>query len=75
MVLRALAVLGVLLCVSFSGCCSGDLYVSPPPPVKLCYGTRLAQECLWYYADMNDLVFGINYYNHMESKFQTEVYR
>ena len=73
MISRAIALVGVLalslglmLC---SGCAGCGHFGPEPPAFKLCNGSRLMDEFAWFYADVQDLVFGVNYYTDINREF------
>jgi hypothetical protein len=40
-----------------------------PPKPRLGYLRRLTDEVQWFYADLQDVVFGIDYYCELEHKY------
>ena len=78
--MRVRLIASVVLACGFlfsSGCghtCDMDIG-QPPPPFKFCNFQRLAVELGWFYADLQDVVFGVTYYEHSENKFPSVVYR
>lgn len=74
-----LIALAVLSCCCFfsSGCshtCETDIGQSPPP-FKFCNFQRLGVELGWLYADLQDVIFGVTYYQFNQEKFPSVVYR
>jgi hypothetical protein len=72
MVSRAIALVGVLALILglglFTGCGCGP-FGAAPPRFKVCNGARLIHEFQWLYADIQDLIFGVDYYADMNSEF------
>jgi hypothetical protein len=71
---RIVTFLGVLALAFASGCSCPKFFGSPPPKPRFCHGPRLMGELAWFYADVNDLVFGIDYYEHMDTKYGRHEY-
>ena len=66
-------VFGCLLVVS--GCCGCDSSIGQPAPAfKFCNGTRFMREVAWFYADVQDVVFGVDYNQDMHDEFPTRPY-
>jgi hypothetical protein len=68
-----------LSCLPFLGGCfslqSGyDGTGRSPPRIRPYNGTRIAKECLWFYAAIQDTIFGIDYYVDMEEEFSGSPY-
>ena len=64
--------------VGHAGCSCRELrplYGAAPPDFSCCYGSRLISELRWLHADVNDMVFGIDYYQDMNSEFGSSTYR
>jgi hypothetical protein len=74
MVLRTIALLTVLG-VLFLGGCNCQTYGPEPPRFKVCNLPRVADECAWFYADVQDLFFGVDYYQDMNKTFGGTLYR
>ena len=75
MTLRALALLGLLSLPFLGGCHECETFGNAPPKLKWCNLTRLHGECLWFYADIQDTFFGVDYYRDMEGEFGSSTYR
>ena len=76
MLLRA-ALLASLLCLPLLGGCStngSERRVGAPPPYKFKNFQRLSDECAWLYADTQDVIFGVDYYDYIESELPTYPY-
>ena len=72
---RALAILTVIGMAAFSGCCSTpDTFGPKPPKFKVCNGSRLLDELGWFYADVQDMIFGVDYYYYMDHEFSSGPY-
>lgn len=70
MLLRAITGLSLLCLTWVSGCSHCEPYIGhPAPDFTLCHGARLATEFGWLYADINDMLFGIDYYPGLNSRF------
>jgi hypothetical protein len=77
MILRKLALLGLVCLPLAAGCsspgsCNDEQH--PAPAFKLRNGNRLVTELGWFYADLQDVIFGVNYYCDMEHEFPTRIY-
>ena len=73
---RTLAVISVLGMVGFSGCCSAPESFGPTPPAfKLCNGSRLLDEVSWLYADLQDTIFGVDYYYDLNFEYGDGPYK
>ena len=71
MFLRVFLLLG-LICLPFlSGCntCHVNRDAYGPPKPRLGYLDRLTDEFEWFYADVQDVVFGIDSYCEVEHKY------
>lgn len=68
---RAIAALALLTLSCLAGCSSHCLkHVGRTPPAfKVCNGSRLSNEVQWFYADIQDVVFGVEYYQDMEDLY------
>ena len=69
--LRLIALLALVSCLPMAqGCQNCGVKTGPAaPPPSFCYFQRFGTEMGWLFADVNDLLFGINYYPYMESKY------
>jgi hypothetical protein len=54
-----------------SSCSSSEFKgrIDDPPPVRSDYGPQLAKEFTWWYADFQDLLFGLDYYEYLEKRW------
>ncbi len=76
MVLRAMLLAGVMCLPLLGGCnTSGERRVDDPPPYKFQNFERLSKEFAWLYADTQDMFFGVDYYDYMESRFGGSPYQ
>ena len=75
MIMRACFLAMALSCLFVSGCCSCGSVGIDPPMVKFCNGTRLAQEMGWFYADFQDIFFGVDYYYDIDHEFTAGPYQ
>lgn len=75
--LRLIALLALISCFSMlQGCQAGGTRAgAAAPPSSLCHSQRLGTEMGWLFANVNDVLFGINYYPHFERKYGTGPYR
>ncbi len=73
MILRAIFVALVLSCCFIPGCCtrSGS---AKPPPFRLCNIARLYDEVAWFYTDVQDTFFGVDYYYYIDHEFDATPY-
>ena len=72
MLLRAIALSGFLCLPFLSGClntCHVNQDAYGPPRPRLGYLLRLTDEVQWFYADLQDVFFGIDYYCELEHKY------
>ena len=72
------ALLAGLLCLPFLSGCSTNATpcgIDDPPPFKFDNFNRLGVECAWFYADVQDVIFGVDYDAHIESRFPSNPYR
>jgi len=68
--LRLIALLAFFYLAVVSGCSKSDIRTGPaPPPVSFCHFQRLGKEIRWFYADLNDMFFGIDYYPELEERY------
>jgi hypothetical protein len=76
MLLRATFILSLLGLVLFSGCatCKENKALEAPPPWKFENFQRLGVEFSWFYADIQDMIFGVDYFCHIQNKFQLQPY-
>ena len=77
MTLRKLALLGLVWLPLAAGCGAPGPCVDeqhPAPAFKLRNGQRIMTELGWFYADIQDILFGVTYYCDMEHKYPTRVY-
>jgi len=74
--LRLIALLALISCLPMlEGCHScGVKSGASAPPASFCHFQRFGTEIGWLYANVNDLLFGINYYPHIERKYGTGPY-
>lgn len=66
---RILAAFAVCALACFAGCASPGHYDGTgrcPPDFKFENGHRLVKEVGWFYADFQDVVFGVDYNQDME---------
>jgi hypothetical protein len=75
MTLRATALLGLFSLPFLGGCHECETFGNPAPHFKYCNISRLGQECAWFYADVQDTFFGVDYYRDMEAEFGGGPYR
>ena len=71
MLLRATFIAGVC-CLLFTVGCSTSEYgrdIDSPPEFKVQNMGRLGHELAWFYADVQDLVFGVDYYDDLENRW------
>lgn len=75
MSLRFLAAASVV-CLSFiCGCHNCEKQVGRPAPAfKFCNPHRLIVETGWLYADLQDVIFGVEYYQDMEDLYSPGPY-
>ena len=73
MTVRAIFAALVVACGLTSGCCtrSGS---GGPPIVRVCNLQKIVSEVGWLYADIQDTLFGVDYYYHMDHEFPSEPY-
>lgn len=60
------------------GCAASNEYDGTgrnPPRFKFENGTRLVKEVGWFYADIQDTIFGVDYNQDMENEFGYNPYR
>jgi len=71
MFLRAVLAMSLLSLTLFTGCstCHVNKEIQAPPPLRFENVGRLADEIAWFYADIEDLIFGIDYFCHVEHRF------
>lgn len=63
-------------CLPFLGGCSTyQGTIDDPPPVRGDYGPQIADEFTWWYADFQDLLFGLDYYHYMEDRWGSGPYK
>lgn len=76
MLLRAFALLGLVVLPFSSGCntCHSNQVYGPPKP-RAGYLDRLGDEFQWFYADVQDVIFGIDYNCEMERKYGAGPYQ
>ena len=74
MFLRAFAVISVLSLGLLNGCHCPESFGPEPPTFKVCHGPRILDEFAWFYADVNDVVFGIDYYVDLNEEFGPSPY-
>ncbi len=73
--LRALLLATVSSLAFLSGCSSREIpHVDAPPPCRFENGSRIAEEFQWLCASIQDTIFGIDYYDHIENRFDANVY-
>ena len=77
MFLRAICVAAIACLPLLSGCSGVGLAkpIDAPPAFKFKNFERLTDEFAWFYADAQDMFFGVDYYEHMESRFGSCPYR
>jgi hypothetical protein len=73
MTVRAIFAALVVACGLLSGCCTRS-GAGTPPPLRFCNGQRLAAEFGWFYADLQDTIFGVDYYYYMDHEFDANPY-
>jgi len=64
--------LASLLCLPFLGGCSTcevNTRLQDPPGFQFKNPGRLVDEIAWFYADIQDMIFGIDYYCEIERKY------
>ena len=73
MTVRAIFAALVVACSLTSGCCtrSGS---ATAPPIRLCNMQRIVNEVGWFYADVQDTLFGVDYYYYMDHEFPSDPY-
>jgi hypothetical protein len=65
-----LVALFALACLPFvGGCTSTEGIGRPPPRFKVRNVSRLCYEVRWLHADVQDVVFGVDYHLDMERQF------
>lgn len=72
MYLRLFAALALCSMPLLGGCAStgsNDGTGHSPPEFKMHNGKRIMKECGWFYASIQDTLFGVNYYADMEKEF------
>ena len=74
MIVRACFLAFALSCSLIGGCCVCDTVGIDPPGLKFCNLTRLGQEIGWLYADVQDTVFGVDYYYDIDHEFDSGPY-
>lgn len=68
MFLRAIAVITLLVTFGLCGC-KCPAFGPEPPTFKVCNGARLMDEVAWFYADIQDTLFGVDYYADMNMEY------
>ncbi len=73
MIVRAIFAALVIACGLTSGCCtrSGS---GGPPPVRVCNLQKVISEFGWLYADIQDTLFGVDYYYYIDHEFASDPY-
>ncbi len=71
---RTLAVALLFTCMIFAGCCRCDSVGRTPPAFKFCNIGRIVDEAGWFYADVQDTFFGVDYYKDMHDQFDSGPY-
>jgi hypothetical protein len=59
-------------CSTPGGACNDEQ--DPAPTFKFRNVPRLLTEVGWFYASVQDMLFGVNYYCHIEHEFPSHVY-
>src|SRR4029453_13860837 len=67
----------LICCVPLvSGCATcADGIGRPAPALKFCKGSRLITELGWFYADVQDTIFGVDYYADMDRLYDGDPYK
>ena len=73
MTVRAIFAALVVACSLTSGCCTRSGSGSPPP-VRVCNIQKVLSELGWLYADIQDTMFGVDYYYYMDHEFDSAPY-
>lgn len=71
MITRTIAAVCLLMLLVLAGCsaqCQRHIGRAPPS-FKLCNGSRLSYEFLWFYSDIQDVFFGIEPYQDTEALY------
>ena len=71
MLLRATLIAGFCCLLSLVGCSTSEYNpeVDKPPKFKVQNLGRIGHELAWFYADVQDVIFGVDYYNDLENQF------
>lgn len=71
MFLRASFLVGICCLLSLVGCSTGKYgkEIDRAPKFKVHNVGRLGHELAWFYADVQDVFFGVDYYDDMEGRF------
>lgn len=73
MTVRAIFAALIVCCALTSGCCTRS-GAATPPPVRVCNLQRIVSEAGWFYADLQDTLFGVDYYYYMDHEFDSNPY-
>ncbi|MBI4601522.1 MAG: hypothetical protein HY721_06115 [Planctomycetes bacterium] len=74
---RFLAALAIVCLIFFAGCqgCGESKNIGRPAPAfKVCNGPRLLTEAGWLYAEVQDVLFGVEHYEHIERQWGASPY-
>lgn len=77
MLLRMIALLGLCSIPFLQGCstCEVNQDIQAPPAPNGGAVREMGNDALWLLADINDLIFGVDYYCEMEKRFPVNPYR
>ena len=71
---RVITTFLVACVLTLAGCCGCDSVGQPAPTFKFCTGARIVQEFAWLYADVQDVIFGVDYNQDIQDEFDTNPY-
>ena len=71
MLLRATFFAGICCLLCLVGCSTGTYgrEIDSPPKFKVQNLGRIGHELAWFYADFQDIFFGVDYYDDIEDRF------
>jgi len=77
MLLRMMALLSLCWILLLQGCntCEVNRDIQAPPQPNGGAVREMGDDFLWLIADINDMIFGVDYYCEMEKRFDTNPYR
>ena len=77
MLLRTMALLSLCWILVLQGCstCEVNRDLQAPPSPNGGALREMGNDTLWLIADINDMIFGVDYYCELEKQFNTCPYR